>query len=678
MNTRRRQNVRNHLVILRRVSTGVFLSLLIPLVLLGVVYGRMNAKIREQYYERSIANMTSSLHGMELLFDNLDQIAVYLGDNYEVTDYFNIDRTEIRTNLTAFLKAQQVVSSISIANSDVANIQLYSARSGTLIDFDTVSLYPERYYGHDFWMEEYDCNRFRAEYLQDDRFLGCSRQIVTGTRYNGSEPTLIYQRRLISSHMTSRNNRILFSLSESHLLDLFRSLDDYEDSSLFLLNEQGDILLQHEGTAVRENILPLLQQAGSSDGITGYFNVKTDGMNASVTCCRSEKRGWLCVAVLPYQMILSATNTFRTSMLILLIIAVLAGVSLLILHGVRLATPAFEVADVLRDGTEKADFTQIAGKVRELARNNEQLQETIDRQVSAVKAEAFLQLLTGEDLSDAEKLDALDGIGIPKNADYYMILLFNANDTRIDADLEVYGMQRVLLENLLKEQNTLEMSEFFPMDMERSVLCLTADGLSRAEFQRRAEEMVSRVRQSLEIAGEISYSVGGDIVDSAARLSRAFLHAQLALKIPQNIFGTHVIQWYERAKQFTDLGNVSSGDSEDAVSPQNRILIENIKKYIQDHYSNPQLSLSLVGEEFYITEVYLSKLFKKATGENFSRYVEGIRMKRAKELLDEGHKVSEVVQLVGYNSPQVFRRAWKRYYKEEEETGETKDSSPAE
>ena len=140
--------------------------------------------------------------------------------------------------------------------------------------------------------------------------------------------------------------------------------------------------------------------------------------------------------------------------------------------------------------------------------------------------------------------------------------------------------------------------------------------------------MVSHVRKSMDMAEDISYSVGGDIVSTAVNLSGAFLHAQLALKIPQNIFGAHVIQWYERAKQFADLGSIGSEASEDAVSLQNRILIENIQNYIRDNYSNPQISLSLVGEAFYITEVYLSKLFKKATGENFSRFVGSFLMRK--------------------------------------------------
>ena len=67
-------------------------------------------------------------------------------------------------------------------------------------------------------------------------------------------------------------------------------------------------------------------------------------------------------------------------------------------------------------------------------------------------------------------------------------------------------------------------------------------------------------------------------------------------------------------------------------------------------------------DEFYITEVYLSKLFKEGTGQNFSKYVENLRLEQAKILLSNGVLVNEVAQQVGYNSPQVFRRAWKRHY----------------
>ncbi|WMJ86557.1 helix-turn-helix transcriptional regulator [Anaerocolumna sp. MB42-C2] len=117
---------------------------------------------------------------------------------------------------------------------------------------------------------------------------------------------------------------------------------------------------------------------------------------------------------------------------------------------------------------------------------------------------------------------------------------------------------------------------------------------------------------------------------------------------------------YQKNRRY-ELHELSIQD-EDYISLQNLVIIEKVKEYIKENYRDPQLSLTSVGEEFCITEVYLSKLFKKATGENFSKYIEGMRMKYAKELMDQNNKVADVADMAGYNSPQVFRRAWKRYY----------------
>ena len=92
-------------------------------------------------------------------------------------------------------------------------------------------------------------------------------------------------------------------------------------------------------------------------------------------------------------------------------------------------------------------------------------------------------------------------------------------------------------------------------------------------------------------------------------------------------------------------------------------LVEKIQKYLQSHFTDPQLSLTSAAAEFHITEPYLSRIFKQGTGENFSKYVERLRMEKAKELISAGElKLSEIAQQVGYNLPQVFRRVYKRNF----------------
>lgn len=102
------------------------------------------------------------------------------------------------------------------------------------------------------------------------------------------------------------------------------------------------------------------------------------------------------------------------------------------------------------------------------------------------------------------------------------------------------------------------------------------------------------------------------------------------------------------------------GKSDD--SSEHEKLMTEIIKYVNENYGDSMLSIASIADEFHFTAIYLSKLFKKIQGENISKYIENVRMERAEELIKNGAKISEVFGLVGYNSVQVFRRAWKRHY----------------
>jgi two-component system response regulator YesN len=86
-------------------------------------------------------------------------------------------------------------------------------------------------------------------------------------------------------------------------------------------------------------------------------------------------------------------------------------------------------------------------------------------------------------------------------------------------------------------------------------------------------------------------------------------------------------------------------------------LIENIKHHITLHYAE-DISLKSLAQKFYISPEYLSRLFKKETGENFIEFLTKTRINKAKELLIKNRdiKVYEVAEMVGYNDPKYFSR----------------------
>lgn len=88
---------------------------------------------------------------------------------------------------------------------------------------------------------------------------------------------------------------------------------------------------------------------------------------------------------------------------------------------------------------------------------------------------------------------------------------------------------------------------------------------------------------------------------------------------------------------------------------------KNLIEYINENYSDYSLSLSNLSSRFGMTESYLSTLIKQLVGQNFSSYLEKLRIRRANELL-KNHKLSiaEIGQAVGYDNSTSFGRAYKR------------------
>jgi len=91
--------------------------------------------------------------------------------------------------------------------------------------------------------------------------------------------------------------------------------------------------------------------------------------------------------------------------------------------------------------------------------------------------------------------------------------------------------------------------------------------------------------------------------------------------------------------------------------------IPEIQRYLRENFSDPSLCLSKLSGLFNISESYLSHLFKDKTGENFSTYLENLRMDEAQRRLAEGScSLSTLYVELGYTNPTTWRRAFKKRF----------------
>ena len=107
------------------------------------------------------------------------------------------------------------------------------------------------------------------------------------------------------------------------------------------------------------------------------------------------------------------------------------------------------------------------------------------------------------------------------------------------------------------------------------------------------------------------------------------------------------------------LSDISKHLTADQTGSRHRVILE-LLTYLDEHY-NQDIGLSELADRVGMSTAYLSVLFKTEVGTSYVKYLTDLRIKKAKKLLQDGYKVHEVSELVGYNNYRYFCDIFKKH-----------------
>ncbi len=117
----------------------------------------------------------------------------------------------------------------------------------------------------------------------------------------------------------------------------------------------------------------------------------------------------------------------------------------------------------------------------------------------------------------------------------------------------------------------------------------------------------------------------------------------------------------EKKKHTNDVPVVVEEKISDNSKPDSgHKAIDQIIQYIEKNY-NKDIGLTELSELVGMNPAYLSVLFKETLGKTYIKYLTGIRMDKACELLAQGNKVSAVASMVGVSDVHYFAELFKKY-----------------
>ena len=90
-------------------------------------------------------------------------------------------------------------------------------------------------------------------------------------------------------------------------------------------------------------------------------------------------------------------------------------------------------------------------------------------------------------------------------------------------------------------------------------------------------------------------------------------------------------------------------------------VINHALSFINDNYTDPDISLNMVADEVSLSPAHFSTIFSQSLGKTFIEYLTDQRIKLAKSLLREtNQKLAEIAFDIGYNDPNYISFIFKK------------------
>lgn len=291
---------------------------------------------------------------------------------------------------------------------------------------------------------------------------------------------------------------------------------------------------------------------------------------------------------------------------------------------------------IKRDELKKI-LKEVDERINEIKSND----KIIDKSIEILKKDFFKNILfSSKELNKKVENPLLENLQLNENYQYKMIVLNKKVDSSILYDF---------IKGIVDVHKDIEYSSFGYNDSVYIIFYINTK--TNNNYNDIFEFIVNKSDCFIEL------NISVYILDDTDKIWRLREQSKLVKKMKENADESLNVKKYyltqdERLKEIlnSDLNDVNN----------NITVIKLAKDYIINNY-NKNISLKDVADEVYLSQNYLSELFKKEIGEGFYDFLSKYRIKKAKEvLLTTNLKVYEIAQMVGYNDSITFGRALKK------------------
>lgn len=183
------------------------------------------------------------------------------------------------------------------------------------------------------------------------------------------------------------------------------------------------------------------------------------------------------------------------------------------------------------------------------------------------------------------------------------------------------------------------------------------------------EKLTGRIAEIFKELRQPEYQTQDNILQTYHAVTGTLISDSLQRNVRINQWGKNYKEFFEDSNTlislevFAELCYGAINQYMDYIAnmqlTQNRKVVEKIKYMIEEQISS-DISVSSLSRAFNYNSNYLSRIFKLETGTALQDYIIQVRIEKAKALLAQGERVSDISAKVGYENFPHFSRIFKK------------------
>lgn len=222
------------------------------------------------------------------------------------------------------------------------------------------------------------------------------------------------------------------------------------------------------------------------------------------------------------------------------------------------------------------------------------------------------------------------------NVVYYGDCFLESQSTKTSPD-EAFFLELNIMDQLLAERKKVEFLGYLKKRLNEKV------------FEKKLDEhMLEQAKQEI-LQAVYTYLAKRDIQASGLFREEAFV--SMTQKASRSVID--ILRWIN---YFLD----QMYEYESQVQKSHTV-VDRINQYIRDHYAE-KIGRNEIASRFYLAPEYLSKMYKKQTGNSLKDYISEYRIEQSKILLKKGEmQIGDVALAVGFDNFTYFSTIFKKY-----------------